>query len=277
MGKKKNLSSLEPEEVDFVKEKMSGYHPEAMNYQLRNKGLDFKVNLKFKNEKQKELHDAIKDNQVTFCSGKAGTGKSFVAFATALSLLKDNDNFYRKIILIVPTVQADIELGFLKGSLDDKIGPHAEAHLYTMEKIINKSNGGIYEDGIVSGKMVVETLRRYELIEIKPVSFLRGYTFDNCLLVIEESQNFPKSAFKTILTRLGDNCKMIFLGDIDQIDNREIKKTKEKCGLEFAMEAQQGLPDIGIVRFGKNDKTVRNLLIEKMLDRWEAKEKEEGQ
>jgi phosphate starvation-inducible protein PhoH len=134
MGRSKNLSGLEPEEADFVKEKMSGYQPEATNYKLRNKGLDFKINLKFKNEKQKELNESIKNNQVTFCSGKAGTGKSFVAFASALSILKDNDNFYKKIILIVPTVQSDIELGFLKGSLDDKIGPHAEAHLYTMEK-----------------------------------------------------------------------------------------------------------------------------------------------
>lgn len=63
---------------------------------------------------------------------------------------------------------------------------------------------------------------------------------------------------------------------MDQIDNKEIKKTNAKSGLEFAMEAQEGLADVGIVRFGKNDKTVRNLLIEKMLERWEAKEKEEG-
>lgn len=270
MGKKKNLSGLEPEEIDYVKEKMSGYQPEVMNYQLRNKGLDFKINLKFKNEKQKELSEAIKHNQVTFCSGKAGTGKSFVAFASALSLLKDNENFYRKLILIVPTVQADIELGFLKGGLDDKIGPHAEAHLYTMEKIINKSNGSFYNEGIVNGKMVIETMRRYNLIEIKPVSFLRGYTFDNCILVIEESQNFPKSAFKTILTRLGDNCKIIFLGDVDQCDNKAIMKNKEVNGLEFAVNLfnKNKISDIEIIQFTDQDKNVRNPLIDKILKVW---------
>jgi phosphate starvation-inducible protein PhoH len=124
--------------------------------------------------------------------------------------------------------------------------------------------------------MIIESLRRYDLIEIKPVSFLRGSNLDSSIILIEESQNFPISAIKTIITRIGENSKMVFLGDIDQIDNKDIKKSKEKCGLEFAMEAQEGLYDVGVIRFGKNDKTVRNLLIEKMLERWEAKEKEEG-
>lgn len=269
MGKKKNLEGLEPEEVNFIKEKMSSFKTESTNYQLRNKGLEFKINLKFKSEKQKILSETIKESQITFCSGKAGTGKSYVAFATALALLKDNDNFYRKITLIVPTIQSDIELGFLKGDLKDKIGPHAEAHLYTMEKIINKSNGGFYEEGVVNGKMIIESLLRYDLIEIRPVSFLRGFTIDNSICICEESQNFPKSAFKTILTRIGENSKMIFLGDIDQIDNKSIKKQNDKCGLEYAMDRLESLEDIGIVKFDKTDKTVRNPIIDKILNKWD--------
>lgn len=259
MAKKKNLKGLEREELEFINEKMRPSYMDSTDYVGRGKGMDFKVYIKPKNPRQNLLIQTIKEKELVFCSGAAGTGKSYVAFATVLSLLKE-DNPYKIITLIVPTVQSDLEIGFLKGTLDEKILPHAEPHLYTMEKIIDKS-GGV-------GKTALEAFKKYGLLEIRPVSFLRGATLDNRIIVVEESQNFPMSAFKTILTRLGDNCKMIFLGDIEQVDNKELKKKGTKSGLEHAMEKLKNIPEIGMVEFSK-DEIVRNPLISKILEKWE--------
>lgn len=261
MGKKKNLKGVDTETMEIINERFSNgyYYEPPVNYASRNKSLEFKIYLKPKNKKQDELINEIKHKEITFCSGSAGTGKSYIAMATALDLLKQ-DNQYKKITLIVPTVQSDIELGFLKGSLEEKILPHAEPHLYTMEKIINKSGG--------NGKIAVEILKRNGILDIKPVSFLRGATLDDQIILIEESQNLPISAFKTILTRLGENCKMIFLGDIDQIDNKELKKKGVRSGLDYAIEKLNKLKEVGIITFTK-DEIVRNPLITKILDNWD--------
>lgn len=261
MGRKKNLKGIDTETMDIINEKFNnGYYCESsVNYVSRNKSLDYKIFLKSKNKKQEELINEIKHKEITFCSGSAGTGKSYIAMAVALDLIRQ-DNQFKKITLIVPTVQSDIELGFLKGSLEEKIFPHAEPHLYTMEKIINKSGG--------NGKIAVEMLRKNGLLDIKPVSFLRGATLDEQIILIEESQNLPVSAFKTILTRLGDNCKMVFLGDIDQIDNKELRKKGVRSGLDYAIEKLSELKEVGTITFNK-DEIVRNPLISKILDNWE--------
>lgn len=259
MGKKKNLKGLEPEEVAYIDEKLSFTYAPGTDYVSRGKGMDFKLYLRPKNDRQKELINVIREKEVVFCSGAAGTGKSYVAFATVLALLKE-DNPYKIITLIVPTVQSDLEIGFLKGTLEDKIGPHAEPHIYTMEKIIDKSGG--------NGKVALEAFKKYGTLEIKPVSFLRGATLDDRIIVVEESQNLPVSAFKTILTRLGDNCKMVFLGDIDQIDNKELKKKGSTSGLEYAIDKLNTVPEIGVVKFSK-DEIVRNPLISKILEKWD--------
>lgn len=259
MGRKKNLKGVDLETMNYIDEKMSSeYRGTSTDYVSRNKGLDYKLNLKLKNEKQKQLNEIIKLKEITFCSGSAGTGKSYVAMATLLDLLKQ-DNAYKKITLIVPTVQSDLELGFLKGTLEDKIGPHAEAHLYTLEKIIDNSGG--------DGKIAVQALKKYDLIEIRPISFLRGFSLDNRLILCEESQNIPISGFKTILTRIGENSKLIFLGDIDQVDNKELKKKGNRSGLEYAIEKLSKIEEIGTVKF-ENEDIVRNKLISIILDNW---------
>ena len=102
------------------------------------------------------------------------------------------------------------------------------------------------------------------------VSFLRGLTIDNAVVLIEESQNLPKSAFKTLLTRIGDNSKYIFDGDLDQIDNKDIKKGASDCGLKYAIDKLSDLEDVGSMQFTK-DEIVRNPIISKILDRWDEK------
>lgn len=219
----------------------------------------YKVGLKCKNQKQKELVKSIKGNEIIFSTGAAGTGKSYVALATALDLLQ-KDNKFEKIIILCNTIQSDIEVGYLKGGLDDKILPFAYPHLYTMSKILTK-------DG-QDGKAIIKQLQKEGKIELMCVSFLRGLTIDNAIVIIEEAQNLPKSSFKTILTRIGDNSKFIFDGDLDQIDNKELRKNKENCGLKYAIDTLKDIYNIGIVEFTREE-IVRNPIITQILDCWD--------
>lgn len=261
MAKRKNLKGLDESDIELINSKMAYNNEDRTDmktYANSLKALNYKVNLKCKNQSQKKLHNLINEKEITFCAGSAGTGKSYVALATALELLK-NDNPYRKLIIVVPTIQSDIEIGFLKGDLQTKLQPYTQAHLYTMEKILSQSNS--------FGKSILDELQKQGFIEFICVSFLRGMTIDNSVVVVEESQNLPKSAFKTLLTRIGENSKYIFDGDLDQIDNKEIKKSQSECGLKYAMEKLEGLNEVGIINFTKED-TVRNPIISKILDCW---------
>lgn len=261
MARKKNLKGLDSDTMEYIESKMAvGYEDrvDSNTYTNCNQALNYKVNLKCKNEKQKAFHKLIKEKEVTLCAGSAGTGKSYVALATALELLK-GDNGFKQIVLVVPTVQSDLEIGFLKGTIEDKIRPHAEAHLYTMEKILNTSGN--------NGKEVLANLQKCGMLVIKCVSFMRGLTIDNSIVLIEESQNLPKSALKTLLSRIGSNSKYILDGDYEQVDNKEIKKNKENCGLKYVIDTFRNEPEIGVIEFTK-DEIVRNPLISKILDKW---------
>ena len=262
MAKKKNLKGIDEADLELIDAKMnSGVTNDYSSYGGTNcsKILSYKVNLKCKNSKQKDLHLAIKNNEVTFVAGSAGTGKSYVTLAMALELLK-GENGYKKIIIVVPTVQSDLEIGYLKGTIEEKIMPYAQAHLYTMEKILNESGN--------FGKQLVKDLQKCGLVEVICVSFLRGLTIDNSIVIVEESQNLPKSAFKTLLTRIGNNSKYIFDGDLDQIDNKNIRKGSEQCGLKYAIEKLSDLEETAVVEFTQ-DEIVRNPLISKILEKWD--------
>lgn len=129
-----------------------------------------------------------------------------------------------------------------------------------MQKILTKENQ--------NGKEIVKQLQKEGKIEIMCVSFLRGLTIDNAIVIIEEAQNLPKSSFKTILTRIGDNCKYIFDGDLEQIDNKELRKNKDNCGLKYAIEKLRDIYGIGVIEFNR-DEIVRNPIITQILDNWD--------
>lgn len=260
MGKKKNLKeSVSPEEMEFINAKMNNSFDKPVQFIDYGKLLNYKISLKCKNEKQKQLMKAIEENEIIFSCGAAGTGKSFISLGTALKLLKEENN-YKKIVIVIPTVQSELEIGFLPGNVDEKLQYNAEPSLYTMQKILKIC-------GNIGSREIINNLIRNGLIEIRCISFMRGLTIDNSIVVIEESQQFPKSAFKTLLTRIGDNSKYIFDGDIEQIDNNEITKGKKECGLKYAMENLNDIDEIGCVEFS-NDEIVRNPLISKILDKW---------
>lgn len=262
MAKKRNLKDLDQETMDFIDSKMNNGVDERYgdtNYGNCSKALDYKINLKCKNKKQKEYHKLIKEKEVVFCSGEPGSGKSYVALATALELLKA-DNNYKKLVIVVPTVEAgNMNLGYLKGSKEEKILPYLEADFYTIEKILNTCGN--------NGKIVLNNLLKSELITGEPIGYMRGKTLDNSIVLITEAENFSKQELFLILSRIGENSKYIINGDVKQMDRKDIRNSGNECGLEYAIRTLSEIPQIGSIHFTKED-IVRNPLIGVIMDKW---------
>jgi phosphate starvation-inducible PhoH-like protein len=204
-----------------------------------------KVELKAKNPNQKLFASFIEDKEIVICSGPAGTGKTYVACAQALKLFK-NDQRYKKIYIVKSvTTLKDEEIGFLKGTLDEKMEPYIYSFIHNFEKIV--------------GRSITKTLRDNGSIEVMPIAFLRGINFDDCIVLIDECQNITHDNMRTIMTRIGTNCKMIFLGDTGQID----LKMKKNSSLPMIMEKFSKIDEFGCIALSDED-IVRNPLIKKI-------------
>ena len=179
---------------------------------------------------QGEYLEAIKHNEIIFGIGSAGTGKTFVAASYAAGEL-----FHRriqKIILTRPNVETGRGLGFLPGELDEKYAPYLDP----FDQVFKRTLGaGFYEYAIKS-----------KTIEPKPLGFMRGASFENAIILVDEVQNMTKTEFKMLLSRIGKNCKVILSGDPDQTDISD-------SGLTDAVNRLTGLTGIEIVRFLDED------------------------
>lgn len=252
MGRKKRTGIDEKEEMkDLLKEIKS----EDL--------LKYKIEIKCKNEKQKKFLEALKDknNQICFGIGSAGSGKSYISLAYALKALKEKNNEYQQIIIIIPTVEAGaMNIGYLRGTLEEKTQVYQEADKFTMNKIL-KQSGNENPDKIITGLNNNKSIR-YEL-----VNFARGKTFDNCIILINEAENYSKQEMLLLLTRIGENCKLICTGDEEQMDRKDIKKANAKSGMLYAMEKLNDLNEVESVVF-TNEDIVRNPLIGKIIELW---------
>lgn len=179
---------------------------------------------------QGEYLEAIKHNDIVFGVGSAGTGKTYIAAAYAAGEL-----FHRrvsKVILTRPNVETGRGLGFLPGTLEEKYAPY----LAPFEAIFTKTLGkGFYEYAL-----------KNKDIEPIPLGFLRGTTFEDCIVLVDECQQMEAVEFKMMLSRIGKNCKMIFSGDAEQSD-------VEYSGLEDAINRLEGIPGIEIIEFLDED------------------------
>jgi len=179
---------------------------------------------------QGEYLEAIKHNEIIFGIGSAGTGKTFVAASYAAGEL-----FHRriqKIILTRPNVETGRGLGFLPGELDEKYAPYLDP----FDQVFKRTLGaGFYEYALKS-----------KTIEPKPLGFMRGASFENAIILVDEVQNMTKTEFKMLLSRIGKNCKVILSGDPDQTDIQD-------SGLEDAVHRLTGIPGIEMIRFLDED------------------------
>ena len=206
------------------------------------------VNIKCKNENQKLVVESIKNNEITIVSGLPGTGKTFLACAEALKLIKTKPK-YKKILLVKSVIQLPgEELGFLPGDLKDKLDPYMISFIDNFEKII--------------GESLTNKLRELGLIQIQPLAFVRGRSIDNTIIVVDEAQNISIQNMRTLMTRIGDNSKMVILGDVKQ---KDIKNPKNSS-LEVVIDKFEGIDGFGCVSLRNPDDVVRNPVI-KIIER----------
>ena len=263
MAKKKNIKDVDESDLELINAKMGYTSSDRGNDSSHLKIYDFKVTVKCKNKKQKDFLNMLKDNSNTICFGvgSAGSGKSYVSLAYSLQALKDNQ--FKKIVCLVPTCEAgNLNIGFLKGTLAEKIEPYLEADTYTMEKIL--SNSGNY-----NAKQTIEGLIKQGIIDYQLVNFSRGKNFDNSLVLVSESENFSKEEMLLILTRIGEGSRIIVTGDLEQLDRKDIKKSKSPCGLEYAIEKLKDMEEVAVTEFDKDD-IVRHPIITKIIENWKS-------
>lgn len=206
---------------------------------------------KFLTKSQEEYWDVLDKNQITFCFGPAGVGKSYIAMKKAVDLLWDSENKYEKIIIVRPAVEAEEHLGSLPGGLEEKLDPYIYPSYYLLNKII--------------GKEAREKLKDEGIIEVAALAYMRGWNVDNTILVFEEAQNATPSQIKLLITRIGYNSKFFISGDLEQSDKY---KDKTKSGLYDAKRRLEGVQGIGLYEFGNND-VVRNPIITEILKKYE--------
>ena len=240
MAQKKKRFSQEEEEENF-----ENFTP---NLRILSK---VKIDLKCKNERQKLFIKLINSKDIVICAGPAGTGKTFVACAEALKLLTSQGCTYKKIIIAKSvTVLEGEEIGFLKGTLQDKMEPFIIYFMDNFHKLI--------------GKELSNTLLANDMIEVLPLAYIRGRSIDNAIIIVDEAQNISLRNMRSTMTRLGENSKMIIVGDTRQID---IKKA-EVSSLEKVISFFSNMEEIGIMEFHKED-IVRNPLIIKIEEIFE--------
>lgn len=199
------------------------------------------VDVKPLNFAQADYLRAIQSNEIVFGVGSAGTGKTYVAATYAAGEL-----FHRriqKIILTRPNIETGRGLGFLPGTLEEKYAPYLEP----FDNVFTRSLGkGFYEYAL-----------KAKTIEPKPLGFMRGATFDNCIVLLDEAQNATKEEMKMLLSRIGKNCKMIISGDVDQADIPD-------SGLSDAIQRLDRLNGIEVVRF-MDDDIVRSKMCKQII------------
>jgi phosphate starvation-inducible PhoH-like protein len=208
---------------------------------------------KFLSKNQEIYWNTLNDNQITLCFGPSGTGKSFIALKKAIDLICDEDNKYEKIVIVRPAIESADQghsIGMLPGNLDEKMDPYIQPSFHILNKII--------------GKDATKKLKDNKVIEMLSLNYIRGWSIDNSILILEESQNTTPSEMKLILTRIGFNSKFFISGDIEQSDRF---KDKSLSGLFDAKKRLDGLNSVGVFEFDSSD-IVRNPIIGEILNRY---------
>ena len=208
-----------------------------------------------RSKKQKEYVKALKTNQIIMSLGPAGTGKTYLAVAAALSMLLEKK--VERIILSRPAVEAGEKLGFLPGDMKEKIDPYLRPlydslhDMFDYDKIQRK---------IESGE-----------IEIAPLAFMRGRTLKNCFAILDEAQNATQTQIKMFLTRIGENSKLVVNGDPSQID----LPNKNHSGLVRSQNILKGIREISIINFDQND-VIRHPLVTKIVEAYKKNTNDKG-
>jgi len=198
-------------------------------------------------QSQKKYVNRVLNNDITFCQGPAGTSKTFTACYIALQLLAEKK--IKNLILCKPIQEAGEKLGFLPGDVQEKIDPYMESYITNMNKII--------------GVELTQQLIDSGIIQFKPLAFMRGDTYDDALMILDEAQNSTFKQLMLFVTRMGKSSKVIVTGDVSQYDI-----PKKDIGLESFITLMEGIKGIGSHIFTEND-IVRAKILKDVVKRYE--------
>ena len=197
-----------------------------------------------KSPKQAEFINLLNLNQICFAVGPAGTGKTFLAIAHALSQLLTGKK--QKIVLTRPVVEAGESLGFLPGDLSQKLNPYLKPLYDSMEYLLTPAQ--------------IKKLEENGSIEISPLAYMRGRSINKAVIILDEAQNTTKNQMKMFLTRLGESSQAIITGDITQIDLPK----KSESGLVHALSILHDIESLSITEFSKND-IIRSRIVKEII------------
>lgn len=204
---------------------------------------------------QKQYVDAIRDKMIVFGLGPAGTGKTYLAMAMAITAFKNNE--VERIILTRPAIEAGEKLGFLPGDLQSKVDPYLRPLYDALYQIMGAEN---FQKNMEKG-----------LIEVAPLAYMRGRTLDNAYIILDEAQNTTPAQMKMFLTRIGFGSKVVVTGDASQKD----LSPGTQSGLDVAVKVLSGLDDIAFCTLTSRD-VVRHPLVQKIVKAYEAYEAKEA-
>lgn len=204
---------------------------------------------------QRKYTEAIENNTITFGVGPAGTGKTYLAVAMAVTAFRAKE--VNRIILTRPAVEAGEKLGFLPGDLQSKVDPYLRPLYDALFEMLGAENFQRYQE-----------LGR---IEVAPLAYMRGRTLDDSFIILDEAQNTTPEQMKMFLTRLGFRSKMVVTGDITQIDLPDGKKS----GLKTVMRILKDVDDIAIIKLNQKD-VVRHKLVQDIVNAYEKYNEERG-
>ena len=202
--------------------------------------------------RQRQYVEALRRRDLTFCTGPAGTGKTFLAVVIAAQALLANQ--YERLILTRPAVEAGEKLGFLPGDLQQKVDPFLRPLYDALYEFIDQEKmSGLMERGV---------------IEVAPLAYMRGRTLNNAFVIVDEAQNTTPAQMKMVLTRLGFHSRMVVTGDLTQTD----LPVSQQSGLVVALKILQHVEGIAFCEFSQKD-VVRHPLIQRIVAAYEQYEK----
>ena len=201
--------------------------------------------IKARTKNQLKLVETIKENDLVFAIGPAGTGKTYVAVAMAVAALKNKR--VKKIIISRPAVEAGESLGFLPGDMNEKVDPYLRPIYDALEDMIPAEKLNYYKEN--------------NTIEIAPLAFMRGRTLNNAFVLLDEAQNTTPSQIKMFMTRLGPKSKMVITGDSSQVD----LPNRQKSGLMEALMILEGIKGIGVMRLEEED-VMRHTVVKNIIN-----------
>lgn len=205
--------------------------------------------IRLRNDAQKEYYELLCDKPIVFAEGPAGTGKTFLACARAVELIQRKD--VDKIYLVRPAVESEEELGYLPGDIQEKLEPYLTP----------------LHDNLQRACTDWDILQRY--LEVAPLAYMRGRTFNNCVVLVDEAQNMSPDQMLMLLTRLGVKCYCFVMGDLEQGDLVAINS-----GLEVGIEKLRECPLVGVKEFAVKD-VVRSKLVQAVYQFWFSSEDED--